>query len=148
MKISAPGSTLMSFLVGLGIIALLSTISIPYIKQYQPNLELSSNAKIITTDLRYAQQLTIAEQVTHKIIFFIDSNTYSIVKNSEPAETIKTVELSSGITFQEITGFTDDEVVFNYYGGVSQSGQIILINSNSKTKIINVKPSGYIQLMQ
>ena len=148
MRTSAPGSVLMSFLVSLGIIALMSAISIPYIKQYQPNLKLNANAKIITTDLRHAQQLTITEQITHKVVFFTDSDTYSIVKDTEPAEIIKTVNLDSEITFQTITGFTNDEVVFNYYGGVSQSGQINIININSKTKTINVKPSGYIQLSQ
>ena len=148
MRTSAPGSVLMSFLVSLGIIALISAISMPYIKQYQPNLKLNANAKLITTDLRLAQQLTITEQITHKVVFLTDSDTYSIIKNTEPTETIKTVNLDPEITFQTITDLTDDEVVFNYYGGVSQSGQIILININSKTKTINVKPSGYIQLSQ
>ncbi len=148
MKTSAPGSVLMSFLVGLGIIALISAISIPYIKQYQPNLKLNADAKLITTDLRLAQQLTITEQITHKVVFLTDSDTYSIIKDTEPAKTIKTVSLDPEITFQTITDLTDDEVVFNYYGGVSQSGQIILININSKTKTINVKPSGYVQLTQ
>ena len=148
MKTSAPGSVLMSFLVCLGIIALISAISIPYIKQYQPNLKLNADAKLITTDLRLAQQLTITEQITHKVVFLTDSDTYSIIKDTEPAKTIKTVSLDPEITFQTITDLTDDEVVFNYYGGVSQSGQINLININSKTKTINVKPSGYIQLSQ
>lgn len=146
MKISASGSVLMSFLVSLGIIVLLSAVSIPYIKQYQPNLKLNSNAKIIATDLRYAQQLTITEQTTYKVVFSTELGEYSIIKNTEPAETIKTVKLDSEISFQSITGLTDNEVVFNYYGGVSESGQVTLININSKTKTINIKPSGYIQL--
>jgi Tfp pilus assembly protein FimT len=146
MRISESGSVLMSFIVSLGIIALLSAVSIPYIKQYQPNLKLNSDAKIITSDLRYAQQLTITEQITHKVSFNIESDTYNIIKNTEPATTIKTVTLDSEVSFQSITGLTNNEVIFNYYGGVSEPGQIILTNINSKTKTIDVKPSGYIQL--
>ncbi|MBI2459803.1 MAG: hypothetical protein HYV53_04660, partial [Parcubacteria group bacterium] len=74
------GSMLMDLLVAIGIIALLATIAIPYLKKYQPNLKLNAAARDLTTDLRYAQQLTITEQKVHQVVFDLVNNKYNILK--------------------------------------------------------------------
>ena len=142
------GSMLMELLVVLGIIALLSTISIPYLRKYQPNLKLNAVARDLTTDLRYAQQLTVTEQKVHLVSFDLANDKYYILKIDTDTTTVKTVSLDSEISFKQITDLTDNQVVFNFYGGVSQSGQIILTNTNNVDATINIKPSGYIQLGQ
>lgn len=140
------GSFLLNILVSLGIIALMATISIPYLKKYQPNLKLNATARDLTADLRYAQQLTITEQATHLVDFDLDNDSYRILKGGAATTTVKTVEFDPSVSFQQITGLSDNQVIFNSYGGVSESGQVTLINTNNKTAIINIKPSGYIQL--
>ncbi len=142
------GSLLLNVLVSFGIIALMATISIPYIRQYQPNLKLNATARDLTADLRYAQQLTVTEQVAYLVDFDLDDDSYQILKFGVATPTIKTVEFDSSVNFQQIIGLADNQVVFNFYGGVSESGQIILVNTNGKTATINVKPSGYVQLEQ
>jgi Tfp pilus assembly protein FimT len=140
------GSMLADLLVVMGIIALLSTISIPYLRKYQPNLKLNAAARNLTTDLRYAQQLTITEQNIYQVVFDLIDNTYEIQKVDTATTSIKLVNLDSEISIKQITDLTDNKVVFNYYGGVSQSGQIILTNINDAEATINIKPSGYVQL--
>ena len=142
------GSLLLNVLVSFGIIALMATISIPYIRQYQPNLKLNATARDLTSDLRYAQQLTITEQVAYLVDFDLDDDSYQILKSGVATTTVKTVEFDSDISFQQIINLSDNQVIFNFYGGVSEAGQIILVNTNGKTVTINVKPSGYIQLEQ
>jgi len=142
------GSLLLNVLVSFGIIALMATISIPYIRQYQPNLKLNATARDLTADLRYAQQLTVTEQVIYLVDFDLDNDSYQILKSGVATTTIKTVEFDSDVSFQQVTDLTDNQVTFNFYGGVSEAGQIILVNTNGKTVTINVKPSGYIQLEQ
>jgi len=142
------GSLLLNVLVSFGIIALMATISIPYIRQYQPNLKLNATARDLTADLRYAQQLTVTEQVIYLVDFDLDNDSYQILKSGVATTTIKTVEFDSDVSFQQVTDLTDNQVTFNFYGGVSEAGQIILVNANGKTATINVKPSGYIQLEQ
>jgi len=137
---------LIDLLVTVSIIALLSTLAIPYLKKYQPNLKLNAAARDLTTDLRYAQQLTIAEQKVHQVIFDLVNNKYQIQKIDTATTTIKTVILESEISIKQITDLTDNKVVFNFYGGVSQAGGIILTNTNNVDATINIKPSGYIQL--
>ena len=142
------GSLLLNVLVSFGIIALMATISIPYIRQYQPNLKLNATARDLTSDLRYAQQLTVTEQVIYLVDFDLDNDSYQILKSGVATTTVKTVEFDSDISFQQIINLSDNQVIFNFYGGVSEAGQIILVNTNGKTVTINVKPSGYIQLEQ
>lgn len=137
---------LIDLLVALGIIALLATIAIPYLKKYQPNLKLNAAARDLTTDLRYAQQLTITEQKVHQVVFDLVNNKYNILKIDTATTTVKTVIFDSELSFKQITDLTDNQVIFNYYGGVSQAGKIILTNTNNVTATINIKPSGYIQL--
>ena len=140
------GSLLMDLLVSLSIIALLSTVAIPYLKKYQPNLKLNAAARDLTTDLRYAQQLTITEQKVYQVVFDLAQDKYQIQKIDVATTTIKTVNFESEISIKQINDLTGDKVVFNYYGGVSQAGEIILTNINNVEAIINIKPSGYIQL--
>ncbi|NCO79993.1 hypothetical protein GW884_01765, partial [Candidatus Falkowbacteria bacterium] len=73
------GSMLLDLLVSFSIIALLATITIPYLKKYQPNLKLNAAARNLTTDLRYAQQLTVTEQIVHKVSFDLINDQYQIL---------------------------------------------------------------------
>ena len=138
----------MELLVVLGIIALLATITVPYLKKYQPNLKLNATARDLTSNLRYAQQLTVTEQKIHLVSFDLANDRYDILKIDVATTTVKTVVLDSEVSFKQINDLTNNEVVFNFYGGVSQSGQIILTNTNNVDATINIKPSGYIQLGQ
>ncbi len=140
------GHLLLDLIVTFSIIAILSTISIPYIRKYQPNLKLNAASRELTADLRLAQQLTVTEQIIHKVSFDLYNDSYDILRIGAATTTVKTVKLDSDINFQQIIGLTNNQVVFNYYGGVSESGQIVLINVNANMATINVKPSGYIQL--
>ena len=139
---------LMDLLVTISIIVLLSTIAIPYLRKYQPNLKLNAAARDLTTDLRYAQQLTVTEQKVHLVSFDLPHDKYYILKIDTATTTVKTVNLDAELSFKQISGLTDNQVVFNYYGGVSQSGQIVLTNVNNVDATINIKPSGYIQLVE
>ena len=140
------GHLLMNVLVSVGVVALLSTIAIPYLRQYQPNLKLNGTARELVSDLRYAQQLTVTEQVLHMVKFYFEDDKYKILKIDTATTTIKEVVFPEEVSFQSITNLTDNEVEFNSYGAVNESGTVILINTNDKQSTINIKPSGYMQL--
>lgn len=144
------GTMLVNIVVVCGIIALMTAISIPYLKRYEPNLKLNSSARDLAGNLRLAQQLTITEQVTHLVYFDTVNHSYSLLRLPAPnaTSTISTIVLDSEVGFQSVTGLTDNIVRFNSYGAVSEAGDINLINSNGRTLSVFVKPSGYIQLTQ
>ncbi len=140
------GVLLMQVLVVAGITVILLALSLPYIQEYKPNLELNATARELTSDLRYAQQLTVTEQIPHVVEMNLIGDSYQVLKVGEETTIVKTYFFDEGINFQQITGLTDNKVRFNFYGGVSESGQVVLVNSKSKTATINIKPSGYVQL--
>ena len=139
-------SLLANILVSLGIIVLLSAISIPYIRRYQPSLKLSAATKDLAGDLRLAQQLTITEQVPHAVDLDLFNQDYQILSLDTATSTIKNIALDSEISFN--AGTTVSFVEFNSYGAVTGEsvGTIVLANSQGDTASINIKPSGYIEV--
>ena len=142
------GELLINLLVTLAIIGILSAISIPLLKNYQPSLKLNLAIKNLTSDLRYIQQQTITEQKIHFIKFSTSTDSYDLLKFDTATSTLKSVFLPANISFDIISGFTDNTVKFNPYGAVYEYGSIILVNTSSTTKTINIKPSGYVELQQ
>jgi len=141
------GGILIDLVVTVGIVVLLSTLAIPYIRRYQPNLKLHSTARNLASDLRYAQQLSVTQQKVHVIYFDIANERYLLQRLETAATTtVKTVNFDPEVDYQQVTGLDDNYVYYNFYGGVSQAGQIILKNDNDQTSIINIKSSGYVEL--
>jgi len=139
---------LIDLVVAIGIIALLSTLAIPYLRKYQPNLKLNAAARALTTDLRYAQQLTVTEQKVHLVEFDAINGEYEILKIDAATTTVKTVILDQEVSIKQITDLIDNQAIFNFYGGVSQPGNIILTNTNNIDATVSIKPSGYVQLYE
>jgi Tfp pilus assembly protein FimT len=145
-KKNQKGSLLVEVLGVLGIFLLIASISIPYIRKYQPNLKLNGVAKELVSDLRYAQQLTVTEQIIHMVQIDLFNNKYEILRLGVATTTIKSVNIDSEIFFSEVNGLSDNQVYFNSYGAVREAGDITLINTNSKTALIEIRPSGHIKL--
>jgi len=141
------GFTVFEILIVIGIIVLLTAIAIPNLNRYQPNLKLSAAAKGLTEDLRYAQQLTITSQQVYSISLDLANAKYQLLNLEAATSTVKEVLLPEGIIF-DTASTTVSLIKFNSYGAAStgSSGQIFLKNSNNRTRIINIKPSGYVEL--
>lgn len=140
------GSMLINVLVSLGIMVVLLTISIPNLRRFRPSLILTTAARDLATDLRYAQQLTITEQIPHGVYFNDVLDNYYIYRLEIPTTTLKTVILPIEVNIDAVVGLTSNLVQFNSYGSVNESGEIILINTQNASTTIYVKPSGYIQV--
>ncbi len=141
------GFTLIEILIVIGVIGILVGISIPVYRQFQPALRLSGAVRNLVTDLRYAQQLTVTEQLEHCVRFFLDDKEYKIIQCQDGAEEIlKTISLQE-IDSITITNFSNDEVRYNPYGAVKEAGTITL-EINEKAKTIDVRPSGFVRITE
>ena len=136
--------TLTELLVIIGIIGILTLISIPAFRLFQPTLQLSSLSRELVSDLRYAQQLTLTEQIEYCIKFFPLEKKYQLLQCEETTP-LKEKVLPEENTDLTVVGFTDNEVRYNPYGAVSEEGTITLKNSKNETKTILVKPSGFVE---
>ncbi|MFH0987298.1 MAG: GspH/FimT family protein [Patescibacteria group bacterium] len=140
---NSQGFTLIEILIVISIIVILGGVGLESLRSIQPSLELNSVSRDLITDIRYAQELAVAEQTVHGMCFFISENKYNVVRYGTVEETIIEKNLPSAISFQEINGFSGDCLKFNPYGSVWESGNVILINSKGETKNIEIKPSGF-----
>ncbi len=141
------GFSLIELSVVLSIITLITMISIPLFVNYQKNTKLRSEARILVTNLRLTQQLAVTEQIVYNLTIYPSDNEYKII-NSQTSEINKTVELNPEVTINAVNNLTDNTVSFNPTGAVAQSGDIVLINTRNETSTIQIKPSGYVQIIE
>lgn len=142
------GFTLVEILVVIAIIVIIIGISIPTFRTFQPTLRLNGVVRELVSDLRYAQQLAVTEQLEYCLRFFPGNKKYELIKCQDPEaeEILKTVFLQD-ISSMVIAGFNfDNEARYNPYGAVKESGNIVLENSEGKIKTVEVRPSGFIKI--
>ncbi|MFA6393377.1 MAG: prepilin-type N-terminal cleavage/methylation domain-containing protein [Patescibacteria group bacterium] len=141
------GFTLIEIVIVISIMALLTAITIPYLTKFQPNLKLTAAGRMLAADLRLAQQLTVTEQTVHLISLDISGDSYSLLSLGTATTTVKSVILPADVFFDS-ANTTVAEIRFNSYGGAAggAAGQIQLKNTNEKFMVVNIKPSGYVEL--
>lgn len=142
--------TLTETLVVVAIIGTLALISFPVLRNFQPTLQLNGIVRDFVSSLRLTQQLAVSEQVEYCFVLpdsFPFDRAYQIIECGE-SESYK-----QGLIPEEIIGLTivpslsNNEVRYNSYGGVKESAQITIENVQNKTKTINVRPSGFIRVV-
>lgn len=139
------GFTLIEFLIAISILSVVFLISLYSLRGLAPDLQLSGTARQIATDLRYVQQLSITEQEDYCIKMFFDTKKYQVIKCDE-TKIISEKVLPGYISNFSSTVFAENKIEFNPYGAVKESGTITLTNTVSKTKTIDIKPSGFVKI--
>ena len=140
------GFTLIELVIVFAIIVILAGISLASFRNIQPNIKLNGAARNLVTDLRYAQQLAIAEQIDYGVFFSTSTHGYKILKHENTTTTIKVVSLPGGISYGSITPLTGYEMRFNSYGAVKEEGSISLINDQNTSTTVTVSPSGFVKI--
>lgn len=141
------GFTIIEISVVIAIISLLSLITIPALVNYQKTTKLRSEARLLATNLRYAQQLAITEQNIYSVKFFTSTDSYQIV-NENTGEIIINIILDSAVDISIINSFTNDTAQFNPTGAAVETGSIVLTNTKNQTSTIEIKPSGYVEITE
>ena len=141
------GFSLIEMLIVVGIIGILVGISAKTIINLQPDLKLSGACRELITDIRYAQQLAVSEQVEHGLYLCDSEKRYEVRRYGETTEILKAVSFPEEIIEINISGLTsidsNKEARYNFYGTVKDYGTISLKNSENKIKTIEIRPSGF-----
>ncbi len=139
------GLSLAEILVAMGIILILALLIYPNLKTYLNQQLLSANAEKFVGYLKLAQQRTVTEQLKYAIKVNLLSQNYYLVKKGSPDIVLENYSLAEPISFNQINGLVDNEVVFNPTGAVDFSGDIYLLHQQTnEQKKIMIKPSGYV----
>jgi prepilin-type N-terminal cleavage/methylation domain-containing protein len=146
-NLGSKGFTLMELFAVIFIIGIISLIVVPTLRAYRPDLELSSSAQNLIGDFRYVQQMAVTEQIKYGINFFSTENKYQLIKYGITEEVVEEKKLPEKVSFQSISGLTDNKAVFNPYGAAQEAGTINLINTKGSIKIISIRPSGFVKII-
>jgi len=142
------GFTLIEIFVVILIISIITGIFFGGLRELQPAMRLDGVVRDLATDLHYIQQQAVSEQFNYGISFLIDTNEYQILKyiTSTTTQEISKKSLAQGVSYYGIKDFTDNSVIFNPYGSVTEAGSVSLVNIKQEIKIINIRPSGFIKI--
>ena len=140
------GFTLVEMLAVLGIVILITLVSIPSFTGFQRSQKLKNQTGELAADLRLAQQYAISEQVVYNVVFNPSHtiNSYQIIKSSTGA-VVKTITLDREVRISEITGLANNTVQYVDTGGVVLAGTVYLVNTQNQTTTLRIKPSGYVE---
>ncbi len=75
------GFTLLELLIVIVIIGVIASVSIPKIKQYF-NFKTYNAARILVSDIHYAQTLSETTQINHGIMFYPDEDRYIVYEGT------------------------------------------------------------------
>lgn len=133
-------------LIVMAVFILLSLVGMPLLVNYQKVTKLRSEARVLVTNLKYAQQLAVSEQVIYNVVLSTAAGSYQVI-NSETSSVRKTVTLDQEVRITGVNGLTNSTVAFTSTGSAIETGSIELANSNNETSTIQIKPSGYVQII-
>jgi len=139
--------TLIEVIIVIAIIAILAGIAFSTFQAFQPSLQLSEATRTLSTNLRYAQQLSVTEQVNYCVDLYPDEKKYKVVQ-CESLDLVSEIVLNEEIQSIALAGFINERVEFNPYGAARRSGTITIQNTNNDTKTIQVKPSGFVKVSE
>ena len=144
---SKKGLTLIEIIVVVAILMVVLGVGLASFRALSSQIELNGSTKNLIENLRYAQQLSVTEQMEYGIIFSTTTEQkYELVKHQDGSTTtIKEISLPSEVYFKSITPLDNNEIRFNSYGAVKESGDVILENEKEQTITIRIRPSGFIK---
>ncbi len=142
------GFTLIEIMVAIAILIIGTAIFSGTLRNLQPFFRLDSALQDLTTDIRFAQQKAVTEQVEYGVVFLKDTNAYRVVRYGTSEEYILEKNLPTGINFYQITGFSEDTAIFNPYGAAREPGTVSLINQKESVILAEIKPSGFVKVQK
>ncbi len=140
-QIDSRGFTLTEVLVCLLIISIVSMTIVPGIDAALDKAAGDAAVRELVTDLRYAQQMALAEGRVYYVTFNKAMQLYQISVAGHPAQVIiKQVIFGDGLSLLGTT-FTSNRVHFNSLGAPSAGGTIEMLDWRGREVRITILPA-------
>lgn len=149
------GFSLIELMIVIGLIGILSAVTIFSYRGYRDNTNLKTAAKDIATDIATTRQRAVSETLRYRITFSTSSNNYVIEQGSDASgttySTLQTktptvLGTGSGLAIANPNFSGTAQIVF-FTRGTLSTGSVQLTNSRNSTATITVNATGrtYVQ---
>jgi type II secretion system protein H len=142
MKRSENGFTLIEIMVSMALASILMVMAVGGYRYFSANRSLDVAAREVTQQIREAQTMAVSTGNTHRVVFNVADSTFVMQRRvgSDWVSSAPLEELPSAVEFDTSSppDFDGDAVIEFYARGTSESGTLVLQNSNSETKTIRV----------
>lgn len=140
-----PGLTAPEIATVVAVIGILLLVSVPTFSSLRARYQVGGAAKLLSSDLRYAQQRSVTEQAAYGLRLSPALGSYEVFRVGPPETLDRLVTLDPLVSIVSPTGLANDTVTFNAAGAPSASGDVTLRHANGTTVTVSVRPSGYIK---
>ena len=146
------GFTLIELLIVIGILVIVSGLSVPFLQTFQVSSDLYTHANTVTQILRRAQrQAVVGLNSSDWGVYFNNGNKKFILFKGEDYVTRDMAydqETDYPKVFNIATDF-GDEIYFSLYSGrPSVVGNITVVSSDNNNQMVNIADSGLIQIIE
>ncbi|MDP3995466.1 MAG: GspH/FimT family pseudopilin [bacterium] len=138
------GVTLMELLAVIAVLGILATVGAGILRAHRPAIALYVEARQLRQTLEEARSRTIAEQQNYGVRLLEEAGVWELVLEDSGITVLSEHALSAGISYEVVPAFQNNIARFNTAGAASESGTIVLVNTDGETRSIVINPSGYV----
>lgn len=131
------GFGLLELLLALAIMAILVAAALPNLQRYLAQRDLQQTARLLSADLRLAQQYAVTQNEAYRLQYTSASAQYTLLRVSD-GTVVKQVDLPATVVITST--FSSDRAEFAATGAPVQSGMFCLTDGTGVLKV-DVQPA-------
>ena len=145
--------TLIELIVCLGIVGIISAVTLPYCWGAYRSVEAKTTTRIVASILRSTKEMAIAQGKKYEIIFTpsnsnLDIEVYTNLSDPNPLKVGKTEKISLSSSYSFNVTFHNDKAIFTSFGTSNGGSVYITDTSNNKGYRISVlSTSGRVKVL-
>jgi prepilin-type N-terminal cleavage/methylation domain-containing protein len=146
---TAGGFSLIELIIAMALVAIVSAIAVPQLRQYSDNADLKTAAREVSGELFAVRQMAVGENLNaYQLTFNVASNSYALSRTDTGVTlwTKSPASFGSGVRLNTANFGGDGVVGFRKRGTVS-NGTVTLLNGRGSRATITVNITGrtYVQ---